>query len=94
MEIYKIFLILILSFAVLLVISYFQDKRTKQLISDYLRSRGATMIVISDVWFDMDKTTNTYDVEYFNSQGAYRINSCKIRTGFFGSREIYWRDPL
>jgi hypothetical protein len=90
MEIYVVtFLITIF----VLVIRYFQSEGDKQRISEYLLYRGATNIIVSSVWFDMDKTTRTYDVEYTSSQGTYCRTSCKIRTGFFSNGEIYWRDP-
>ncbi len=41
-------------------ISHFQIEGEKQSISNQLRFRGATDIVISREWFDMDKTTRTY----------------------------------
>ncbi|MBM0745545.1 hypothetical protein JOY44_29935 (plasmid) [Phormidium sp. CLA17] len=73
-----------------LVIGDFQVKREKQRISDYLRRSSSTNIVISMVWFDMDKTTRTYNVKYTNSRGKHCQTSCKIRTGIFSSGEIYW----
>jgi hypothetical protein len=94
MESHKAILLLILIVIAVSVIGYFQRKRTELLISDYLCSKGATNIIISSVWFDMDKTTNTYNVEYFNARGKYCLNSCKIRIGFFGNGEIYWKDPI
>ncbi|GEM_PF-2413355 len=88
-----IVIIVIILIVIGLAIGYFQSEGHKQRISEHLRHRGATNIVISSVWFDMDKTTRTYNVEYTNSQGAYCQTSCKIRTGFFSSGEIYWSDP-
>ena len=86
-------LFIIIFIIVALVFSYFESEEHKKRISGYLYARGATNITVSKVWFDMDKDTSTYDVEYTNSQGTYCRTSCKIRTGLFSSGEIYWRDP-
>lgn len=87
--------ILIIGFGLVvsLVVGYFQSESHKQRINDHLRYRGAGNITISIIWFDMDKNTRTYNVEYTNQEGIHCRTTCKIRTGFFSDGEIYWRDP-
>ena len=70
-----------------------QIKQHKQGIRDYLYARGATNITISTLWFDRDRDTSTYDVQYWNSQGTYCRTSCKIGTNLWSNGEIYWSDP-
>ena len=84
-----ILVIIVVSFT----IRHLQTTSHKLRIREYLQARAATNIIISKVWLDLDKNTSTYDVRYTNHQGRDCLTSCKIRTGFLGSGEIYWRDP-
>jgi hypothetical protein len=89
-----IFFIIISSFG--LVVLYFQLKEDKQRITNYLHDRGATNVIVSTAWlkFDFDKTLNTYNVKYTNSQGMDCQRSCRIRSFFSDEdEEIYWSAP-
>lgn len=85
-------LFVIIWIIIALLIAYLRSKKHKRRISNYLHARGASNITVSEVWFDMDKDTSTYDVQYTNSLGIYCCTSCKIRTNLFDEGDIYWKD--
>ncbi len=76
-----------------IVFSLWQSNNSKQRISEFLISRGASDIVIVWDWSGGDRGNNAYAVEYTDRRGNHCITQCKVSSGLFSSGDIYWRDP-
>jgi flagellar biosynthesis/type III secretory pathway M-ring protein FliF/YscJ len=65
------------------------------LVEGDLRKYHATDIVIKLDWFDFDKDTFTYDVEYRDRAGTFHRNRCKVTShGYPADEAVYWTDPI
>jgi hypothetical protein len=58
-----------------------------------LKNKGATDIVVSDIWPDSDRDNTSYDVSYTDTKGVKHQTVCKAQGSFLRSQELFWRDP-
>ncbi|HET9634666.1 MAG TPA: hypothetical protein VFP26_01950 [Gemmatimonadaceae bacterium] len=64
-------------------------------IEGSLRRYHATDIKISLDWFDFDRDTYTYDVEYRDRHGKVHTNRCKVASQpFVADESVYWLNPI
>ena len=87
------FIVFLIAVGAICVIHYLKSKEQERRIEEYLRSRGATDIIISKAQGIYDRDTYTFDVEYV-LQGQHCRNSCKIHATLMDEGDLYWRDPL
>ena len=64
------------------------------MIEGDLRFNHATDIKIEGDWFDFDRDTLTYDVEYTDASGKRRRNRCKVGLRVLSHQRVFWQDPL
>ena len=66
----------------------------KALIEGDLRRFHFKDITISPDWFDFDRDTFTYDVEYTDDTGRRVLNRCKVNVHLLGDQMVYWQHPI
>lgn len=67
---------------------------SKNTVIEYLSKRGATDIVVTYKWFDFDRDTETFSVEFTHPNGKTISTKCKLRYwGMFANAELYWSKP-
>lgn len=76
--------------AILILMYFINQKAARDAIEQYLIARGATDIRIKNNFFDSDRGTLTFRVEYTGLNGKAQFTTCKIQTGIFSSKQIYW----
>ena len=67
----------------------------KLTIKKYLQKKGAKDIVINREWFDFDRDTLTFSVEFIHPNGKKISARCKINHhAVFLDEEIFWSEPI
>jgi hypothetical protein len=74
---------------------YFTSSNARNTVIDYLHERGAKNIVVFHEWFDIDRDTMTFSVEFTHPNGNKVSSRCKLRHwGLFVDGEIFWSESI
>ena len=68
-----------------------RHRMCKAEIEGSLRKYHARDVKITFDWFDYDRDTFTYDVEYRDREGKVHTNRCKVSPA---DESIYWVTPI
>lgn len=80
--------------AIVIVSSIVTNYTAKNIITNYLQEKGAKNIVVIRDWFDSDRNTKTFSVEFIHPNGNKISTRCKLRhVGIFVDEEMFWSEP-
>lgn len=75
-----------------IVFAYILYGKDRNHITEYLYQKGCSVVEISKVWFEADRSNNVYRVVYQDSQNRIHRTKCKVQSFLFFTGEIYWYD--
>jgi hypothetical protein len=73
----------------------FTRSTAEKTIREYLQERGAANISVYHDWFDFDRDTITFQVQFTSPNGKKHETWCKLHPwGLFVDGQIFWSDPV